>query len=443
MPGPLDGFRIIDVTQMISGPMATMILADQGADVIKVEPPATGDLTRLMGGRKRGMAPTFVIANRNKRSIAIDLKDPRGLDLLKRLTAKADLFVQNFRPGAADRMGIGEAALRAVNPALIYVSISGFGDTGPYIHKRVYDPVIQALSGLASIQADTATGRPRMLRVIVPDKVTALTAAQAMTAALLARTRTGKGQHVRLAMLDAVVAFMWPESMAGYTFIDQAHAATTRPANTRDLIFATTDGYITAAVNSDDEWRGLTEALGHPEWLDDPRFKTPADRIRNADVRLDMTAEILATRTSAAWLAALDAAQVPCAPINTREDLLHDPQVMANELISRGRASARWSFPSATARRPLRYHAGRTAQLRADARRAHRRYPPGNRPHPRRPLRAPHRPCHHLSGAARTLVRARNAIYARFCAVNASHLNRRTRALKTSSASCPCAGPAV
>jgi crotonobetainyl-CoA:carnitine CoA-transferase CaiB-like acyl-CoA transferase len=331
MPGPLDGFRIMDVTQMISGPMATMILADQGADVIKVEPPATGDLTRLMGGRKRGMAPTFVIANRNKRSIAIDLKDPRGLDLLKRLVAKADLFVQNFRPGAAHRMGIGEAALRAVNPSLVYVSISGFGEIGPYSHKRVYDPVIQALSGLASIQADADTGRPRMIRVIVPDKVTALTAAQAMTAALLARTRTGQGQHVRLAMLDAVVAFMWPESMAGYTFID-SHVAT-RPANTRDLIFATTDGYITAAVNSDDEWRGLTQALGHPEWLDDPRFKNPADRIRNADVRLEMTAEVLATRTSAEWLTALDAAQVPCAPINTREDLLHDPQVAANELI--------------------------------------------------------------------------------------------------------------
>jgi crotonobetainyl-CoA:carnitine CoA-transferase CaiB-like acyl-CoA transferase len=331
MPGPLDGFRIIDLTQMISGPMATMILADQGADVIKVEPPATGDLTRLMGGRKRGMAPTFVIANRNKRSIAIDLKNPRGVDLLKRLVVKADLFVQNFRPGAADRMGIGEAALRAVNPSLVYVSISGFGDKGPYTHKRVYDPVIQALSGLASIQADTATGRPRMIRVIVPDKVTALTAAQAMTAALLARTRTGKGQHVRLAMLDAVVAFMWPESMAAYTFID-SHAAT-RPANTRDLIFATADGYITAAVNSDDEWRGLTQALGHPEWLDDPRFRNPADRIRNADVRLEMTAEILATRTSAQWLAALDAAQVPCAPINSRDDLLHDPQVAANDLI--------------------------------------------------------------------------------------------------------------
>jgi crotonobetainyl-CoA:carnitine CoA-transferase CaiB-like acyl-CoA transferase len=333
MSGPLDGFRILDATQMISGPMATMILADQGADVIKVEPPAGGDLTRLMGGRKRGMAPTFIIANRNKRSIVIDLKRAEGVELLKRLAARSDLFVQNFRPGVAERMGIGEAALRAINPSLVYVSISGFGESGPYAHKRVYDPVIQALSGLASIQADSESGRPRMLRVIVPDKVTALTAAQAMTAALLARSRTGKGQHVRLAMLDAVVAFIWPESMAGYTFIDQPGHAATRPPNTRDLIFATADGYITVAVNSDDEWRGLCAALDRPSWLNDPRFKTPADRIRNADIRLEMTAEVIAARGSNEWLEVLDRNQVPCAPINTREDLLHDAQVAANRLI--------------------------------------------------------------------------------------------------------------
>jgi crotonobetainyl-CoA:carnitine CoA-transferase CaiB-like acyl-CoA transferase len=330
MAGPLDGFRVIDVTQMISGPMATMILADQGADVIKVEPPGIGDLTRAMGGRRRGMSPSFAIVNRNKRSVVINLKEPRGVALLKKLVAGADVFVQNFRPGAADRMGIGYEALRAVKPDIIYVSISGFGERGPYMHKRTYDPVIQALSGLMSIQADES-GRPRMIRVIVPDKVTALTAAQAMTAALLARSRTGAGQHVRLAMLDAVVAFIWPESMPAYTFIGNDAAA--RPAGTRDLVFATADGYITAAANSDAEWRGLAHTLGHPEWIDDPRFKAPADRIRNADVRLDLTAEVLRTKTSAEWLAALDAAEVPCAPIQTRADLLADPQVAANELI--------------------------------------------------------------------------------------------------------------
>lgn len=331
MPGPLSGFRVIDVTQMISGPMATMILADQGADVIKVEPPGIGDLTRALAGRKRGMSPTFAVANRNKRSVALNLKDARGVELLKRMVASADLFVQNFRPGTVERMGIDEDALRAVKPDLVYVSISGFGERGPYVHKRTYDPVIQALSGLASIQADES-GRPRMMRVIVPDKVTALTAAQAMTAALLARERTGQGQHVRLAMLDAVISFIWPESMAGYTFIGPDRAIT-RPPNTRDLVFRTADGYITCGAVSDSEWEGLCRALERPQWLEDERFKTPAGRVKFADARLELTAEVLISRTSAEWLARLDAEQVPCAPVLTREDLLEDPQVAANRMI--------------------------------------------------------------------------------------------------------------
>lgn len=328
--GPLSGYRIVDATQMVSGPMATMILADQGADVIKVEPPGLGDLTRALGGTRRGMAPAFVVINRNKRSIAINLKETRGLELLRRLVAGADVFVQNFRPGRAEKMGIGEAELRRVKPDLIYVSISGFGEKGPYAHKRVYDPVIQALSGLADIQADWRTGRPQMMRLIVPDKVTALTAAQAITAALLARHRTGEGQHVKLAMLDAVIAFLWPEGMAAQTFVAQQQF--TRPQS-RDLIFETADGYITAGVVSDAEWKGLAAALGHPEWIDDPRFNTPAARVFNARERLELTAEVLKTKTSAEWLAILEERQVPSAPVLRRDEVIRNPQVLANELI--------------------------------------------------------------------------------------------------------------
>ena len=154
MSGPLAGYRVIDVTQMLSGPMATMMLGDQGADVIKVEPPDTGDLTRALGGKSRPISPFFSTLNRNKRSVVLNLKDEKGVGLLKDLVADADVFVQNFRPGIAERMGIGEDVLRQVKPDLIYVSISGFGEKGPYVGKRVYDPVIQALSGLADIQAD-------------------------------------------------------------------------------------------------------------------------------------------------------------------------------------------------------------------------------------------------------------------------------------------------
>src|SRR3984957_1181001 len=330
--GPLSGYRIIDVTQMLSGPMATMILGDQGADVIKIEPPGIGDLTRAMGSGRRGIPPTFAVINRNKRSIAIDLKDHRGLAVIKHLVASADVLVQNFRPGRAERMGIGEPEMRRIKPDLIYVSISGFGEQGPYVEKRVYDPVIQALSGLASIQADYKTGRPQMMRLIIPDKVTALTAAQAITAALLARERTGEGQHVRLAMLDAVIAFLWPEGMAAYTFIGN-NRSSIRAAKARELIFETANGYITAAANTDSEWQGMCRALERPPWLGDERFKTPVDRIRNADVRLEMTAEVLKTKSSAVWLERLRANQVPCAPVLSREEMLHNAQVVANQII--------------------------------------------------------------------------------------------------------------
>ncbi len=197
MAGPLAGVRVVDLTSMISGPVATMMLADQGADVIKVEPPG-GDLVRHLGPNQQGLTATFISANRSKRSLSVDLKTEAGMQVINRLVATADVFVQNFRPGAAERMGLGEEAVRRLREDIVYVSISGFGETGPYAHKRVYDPVIQALSGLAAIQRDGDTGRPHMVRTIIPDKTTALAAAQAITAALFARERMGIGQHVRL-----------------------------------------------------------------------------------------------------------------------------------------------------------------------------------------------------------------------------------------------------
>jgi crotonobetainyl-CoA:carnitine CoA-transferase CaiB-like acyl-CoA transferase len=330
MPGPLHGYRILDVTQMISGPVATRILGDQGADVIKVEP-ATGDLTRSTGSAGRKMSPLFATTNRSKRSVVLDLKTDAGVKVLHRLAARADVFVQNFRPGAADRMGIGEKALRALNEKLIYVSISGFGESGPYAHKRVYDPVIQALSGLASIQGGSG-GRPRMLRLIVPDKLTAVTAAQAITAALLARERTGVGQHVRLAMLDAVVAFHWPEAMVRHTFVGD-DIGPSRPPDTRDLLFETADGFMTAGTVALREWQAFCAAVERPEWLADERFRSTAGLVRHADARLELMASVLRTRTTAEWCERLDRAQVPCAPILTRDELLEHPQVQGNAIV--------------------------------------------------------------------------------------------------------------
>ena len=331
--GPLSGYRIVDVTSMISGPIATRILGDQGADVIKVEAPGAGDLVRGIGSTRAGITPMFATANRSKRSMVIDLKHPDGVALLMRVVAGADVFVQNFRPGAVDRMGIGEEPVRRSQADIVYVSISGFGETGPYAMKRVYDPVIQALSGVASIQGDRVTGRPRMVRTILPDKLTAVTAAQAITAALLARERSGEGQHVRLAMLDAMVSFLWPEVMARHTFVEAGRQKKRAIPQVRDLVFETADGFMTAGAVADNEWAAMSRVLGHPEWIEDPRFCNAAARVVNWDERLELTAEVLRTRTTAEWLERLDAEGVPCAPINDRGALLTDPQIAANELI--------------------------------------------------------------------------------------------------------------
>jgi crotonobetainyl-CoA:carnitine CoA-transferase CaiB-like acyl-CoA transferase len=332
MPGPLHGYRVIDLTMMIAGPLATMILADQGADVIKVEPPSRGDQTRAAGNKSGGLSSSFLNNNRNKRSITIDLKRPEGRDALLRLAAGADVFVQNFRPGVVDRLGIGEAAVRAVAPNIVYVSISGFGETGPYVGKPTFDPIIQALSGLASIQGGSDMSRPRLVRTIVPDKTTALTAAQAITAALLARERTGEGQHVRLSMLDSVLAFLWSSDMGGQTYVGR-EVSQQRAASYIDLIYETKDGHMSVAVMSDGQWSTLARVVGKSEWLDDPRFKTMELRDLNIDARLSLIQEVLATRTTAEWLALLEPAGVPCAPVLTRKEVITHPQTIANGVI--------------------------------------------------------------------------------------------------------------
>ena len=336
MGGPLEGFRVIELATMVSAPIATMLLADQGAEVIKIEAPPHGDIMRRLGPQRGGVTAGFATINRGKRSLALDLKHERGIGILHDLVGTADVFVQNFRPGVVDRLGLGADRLREINPRLVYVSISGFGQDGPYAQKRVYDPIIQALSGFADIQADRVTGEPKMVRTIIPDKVTGLTAAQAITAALLARERAGEGQHLgqhlEIAMLDATISFVWPEGFVRQILVggEVAHG---RPGSTSDLIYQTADGYITASTISDVEWEGMARATGRLEWLEDERYKTAAGRISNADQRLGMVGDVLRQRTSAEWLEALEAEDVPCAPILNRNEVLTDPQVVRNELL--------------------------------------------------------------------------------------------------------------
>ena len=334
MPGPLAGIRVLDLTSVVSGPLATMFLADQGAEVIKIEP-LGGDITRRSRqsiSASGEFSALFVSSNRGKRSLALDLKRPEAAKIMRELIASSDVLVQNFRPGTMERLGLGEPTLRELNPRLIYVSISGVGESGPYAKKRVYDPIIQGLSGFADLQAEPRTRRPQMIRTIVADKTTAIFAAQAITAALFARERTGEGQHIRLAMLDTMIAYLWPEAMTQYTVVGR-EATTADPTARPDLIFETADGYITVGTISDSEWQGFCAASGRPGLAGDPRFNTPGGRAVNATERILLMAEIIKKRPTAEWLQRLDANDVPSAPVLRRNEVIANQQVLARELI--------------------------------------------------------------------------------------------------------------
>lgn len=327
--GPLAGIRIVDLTSVISGPGAIGILADQGADVIKIEP-ASGDIMRSRGPNP-GFTPGFVSCNRGKRSVVLDLKQPEAADILWRLIDTADVVAQNFRPGVIDRLGFGADAALKRKPSLVYMSISGVGDSGPYAGKRVYDPVVQALSGVADIQADPESGRPRMIRTLVGDKTTAIYAAQAITAALLARARTGKGQHVQLSMLDTLVSYIWPEGMTAHSIVGKEdHNARPTP---HDMIFPTADGYITLGAVSDKEWQALCRVIQREDLIADPRFVTAADRNKNRQERMEVVEQALGSFDTASVLNALEDGDVPCAPVLSRMEMLEDAQVQHNRLV--------------------------------------------------------------------------------------------------------------
>ena len=323
---PLAGIRIIDVTTNASGPMATGILADQGADVIRFETVGSGDPSRHVGGVRGGVSAYTAYMNRNKRSMAVDLKHADLRPALYKIIESADVFVQNSRPGALDRCGYGFDDLHRVNPRLIYVSISGFGATGPAAGQRVYDPLIQCVAGFAAAQG--TAGTPGLVKTIVSDKVAAVTAAQAIAAALFARERgTIGGHHVELSMLDASLAFLWPEVFWNQGFVgDEGFQPKPLIADFYRLL-RTVDGYITVIIVGDGEFAGVCRVLGLEKMLQDPRFKTLSDRFVNYAAILTELEQAVATWKSDALIAELEKADVPCAKANTLEAVQDDPRV--------------------------------------------------------------------------------------------------------------------
>jgi crotonobetainyl-CoA:carnitine CoA-transferase CaiB-like acyl-CoA transferase len=335
MPGPLAGVRVIDVSAIVSGPFATMMLADQGADVIKVEPPGIGDFMRAGPFRRGDLSAFYTNCNRGKRAVCLDLRKPEARDVLYDLVRSADVFVQNFRPGACERIGIGEPDLRKLKSDLIYVSISGYGETGPYAKRRVYDPIIQGLTGHVAIQKHPDYPVPDLVRNVVADKASAMAVTQAVTAALFARERGAGGQHIRLPMLDASLYFFWPDGMMGHTLIGDGIGLPGPALYDIYRLTETADGQLIYWAASDAEMHALYRALAHPEWIEDERYgglkgrSVPANRealgaMLIQEFRKWNTGEILARMAKEG---------VPAGPVLGLDEIPEDPQVRHNGTI--------------------------------------------------------------------------------------------------------------
>jgi crotonobetainyl-CoA:carnitine CoA-transferase CaiB-like acyl-CoA transferase len=330
----LDGVRVIDLSAYLSGPYCSMILADHGADVIKIERPGEGDEARRMPPFIRGESAPFMLWNRNKRSVALDLKAPQDQALCLDLVREADVFIENFKPGVAERLGLGYDALAALNPRLVYCSISGFGQTGPYRARGGFDLMVQAMSGIMSVNGPE-DGPPHRVPMAIADIGAGMFAAIGILAALQARTRTGRGQHVDTALYDAAVSFGLYE--AAHLFatgenpprLGQAHRA-----SAPYQVFRTSDGWITIGANTQALWAKLCEAMGRSELAQDPRFRDNAARVANRPALAALVQEALAAATTQDWVERLDAAGIPAGPVQTYADAFADPQVIAREMVA-------------------------------------------------------------------------------------------------------------
>ncbi len=332
----LSHLRILDLSRVLAGPWASQLLGDLGADVLKIERPGTGDDTRAWGPPNlpgTTDAAYFLCANRNKRSLTIDFTQPAGQNLVARLAAQSDVMIENFKVGGLAQYGLDHATLSADHPALITCSITGFGQTGPYAHRPGYDFLMQGMGGLMSVTGrpdGEPGGGPQKVGVALTDVLTGLYATTAILAALAHRDRTGQGQHIDLALLDVQVASLANQTM-NYLVSGQSPA---RMGNAHPNIvpyqdFPTADGHIIITVGNDRQFTSLAAALGHPAWATDPAATTNAARVANRATLVPAIAAITRTRSTAAWIATLEAAGVPCGPINTLADVFADSQVQS------------------------------------------------------------------------------------------------------------------
>ena len=344
MPTPLDGVRVVDLTRILSGPFCTMLLGDMGADVVKIERPGSGDDTRAWGppylkdadGTATTEAAYYLSANRNKYSVALDIASARGADLVRQLARQSDILVENFKVGGLRKYGLDYESLKAENPALIYCSITGFGQTGPYASRPGYDFMIQGMGGLMSITGerdDLPGGGPQKAGVAVADLMTGMYSTVGILAALHERGRSGLGQHIDMALLDCQVAMMANQNLNYMTSGNVPQRAGNAHQNLVPYqVFAAADGHLIVAVGNDSQFRNYCRVIDMPELADDPRFSTNPQRVQNRDALVPLLTVRMATGKRDYWLAELESAGVPAGPINTLDQVYEDPQVQARQM---------------------------------------------------------------------------------------------------------------
>lgn len=330
-PGPLSGVRIIDMSTVVLGPFATLILADLGAEVIKIEPPGKADTIRYAGASPTGdLGPIFMALNRNKQAITLDVKTPEGKAALTELLKTADVFFHNVRLAGMERLGFGYEAVRALKEDIVYLHCAGFGQGGPYQHRQAYDDLIQGASGFAALSALRSGERPEYAPSLVADKTVGLFAAYAALAALFHHARTGRGQFVQVPMLESFTFFNMVENLYGETFLPgNGKLAYTRSVNPNRRPYPTLDGYIGLVPYSDQQWERFFEIGGRPGVFQDPRFSTYAARTENTGALYALIEEVTATRTTDEWLKLMDGANIPAMRYNTLDEVLTDPHLVA------------------------------------------------------------------------------------------------------------------
>lgn len=356
--GPLDGLKVLDLTEHMAGPYCTMILADMGADVLKVERPGTGDSARAMGdGTERN--PYFRYINRNKKSLTLDYKTPRGREIFLELVRGSDVLVENYRPTVMERAGLGYETLRQTNPRLIYAQLSGFGSDGPYREKGGFDLIAQGMGGIMHVTGEP-DGPPTSVGLPICDLGTGMWGVQGILAALYERQRTGRGQMIECSLLETAVGFSsWTSAGWLADHVEPTRQGSRHRQNAPYQRFETKDGYLMLGAAGQGVWERCARALGHPEWIDDPRFRRGADRRKNRASLEGELAGILITAPTAHWIKTLDDAGVPCGPVYTYEQLFADPQVQHRELVVYAEDAELGPVPHI--RTPVRMSAGAVA----------------------------------------------------------------------------------